>query len=126
MTPLAATPAPELSITAVPAKPKRTPRVKVPAVTPVTVADIPPAAKPAKAAKKPIESPAPVEAIAPAAQEAGAKPPPSRRQACCHQGRRPESACESSDGSQGTGGQGRRDEARVRPQSQAQGDRACR
>jgi sec-independent protein translocase protein TatB len=66
MTPLV-TPAPELSITAVPAKPKRTPRVKVPTSTPVTVADIPPAAKPAKAAKKTIESPAPVEAIAPAA-----------------------------------------------------------
>jgi sec-independent protein translocase protein TatB len=65
MTPLA-TPAPELSITAVPAKPKRTPRVKVPTVTPVAVADIPPAAKPARAARKTIESPAPVEAIAPA------------------------------------------------------------
>ncbi|WP_421760125.1 Sec-independent protein translocase protein TatB [Devosia sp.] len=78
MTPLT-TPAPELSITAVPAKPKRTPRVKVPPVTPVAVADIPPAAKPAKASKKPIESPAPVEAIAPAkvakpAAKAAAKP----------------------------------------------------
>lgn len=78
MTPLV-TPAPELSITAVPAKPKRTPRVKVPAVTPVAVADIPPAAKPAKTSKKPIESPAPVEAIAPAkvakpAAKAAAKP----------------------------------------------------
>ena len=44
-------------------KAKRAPKVKLPADTPVAVADIPPATK---AAKKPIESPAPVEAIAPA------------------------------------------------------------
>ena len=44
-------------------KAKRAPKVKLPADTPVAIADIPPAAKPVK---KPIESPAPVEAIAPA------------------------------------------------------------